>query len=92
LVGDGTYLTVGEAVTRLTSEPHPVPVAEQTLRRMVDRGEVTTVRIGLRRDRRLLATAVDALKERMWAEAHPPANDSGPALEEQGQADEQVGE
>lgn len=72
LVGEGTYLTVGEAVARLTAEPHPVPMSDQTLRRMAERGEVPTIRIGVRRDRRFLATVIAELNERMWAEAHPP--------------------
>jgi hypothetical protein len=76
LVGDGTYLTVGEAVRRLNSEPHPVPIGDQTLRRMAGRGEPRMLRIGLRRDRRFLTTEIDALKERLWAEAHPsPGSD-----------------
>ena len=78
MVGDGTWLTLGEAHERLKSEPHPVPMSYQTLRRMVDRGELPTTRIGSRRDRRVTAKAVDELKERMWAEAHPPTNEPAP--------------
>src|SRR6266700_909151 len=62
LVGDGTYLTIGEAVQRLNAEPHPVPIGDQTLRRMVERGLMPAMRIGIRRDRRLPAAAVDELK------------------------------
>lgn len=71
MVGEGKYLTVGEAVERLTSEPHPVPMSDQTLRRMAERGEVPTIRIGTRRDRRFPVEAIDTLKAQMWAEAHP---------------------
>jgi excisionase family DNA binding protein len=79
VIGEGAYLTVGEAVERLNAEPRPVPIKGQTLRRMAERGEVPTIRIGLRRDRRFPAAAVEALKERLWAEAHPDEPGSPPA-------------
>ena len=65
------YLTVSEAVERLNAEPHPVPIKQQTLRRMAERNEVPTIRVGLRRDRRFPVAAIDALKARLWAEANP---------------------
>lgn len=73
-MSDARYLTVGQAVARLNAEPHPVPIKDQTLRRMAERGEVPTIRVGLRRDRRFLASVIEGLKERLWREANPPTD------------------
>lgn len=92
LVGDGTYLTLGEAVRRLKSEPHPVPIGEQTLRRQATQYGLRMIRIGIRRDRRFLASEIDALKERMWAEANPePAGAEPTAAESEPTGSESTG-
>ena len=63
MVGDGTYLTLGEAAEILAPF-----VSEATVRRMVDRGELRAVRIGPRRDRRVLAEDVRAHRAALEAE------------------------
>lgn len=74
---DGQWLTLGEAVARLKGEPKPVPISYSTLRRMAERGEIPTMRIGSRRDRRVPSAAVDELKARLWAEAYPTEDSEG---------------
>ena len=85
LVGDGTWLTLGEAVTRLKAAPKPVPISYSTLRRMAESGEIPTTRVGRRRDRWVPAKAIDALKAEKWAEGHPEEgqDEAGPGPEEE---------
>jgi len=70
VVGDGTYLTVGETVTALSGL-----MSEDTVRRMADRGEIRSIRMGARGDRRLVAADVYKLRDDMQAQISPPPVD-----------------
>ena len=71
MVGDGTYMTVGEAVAELAGL-----VSEDTVRRMADRGDFRSLRFGARQDRRSLAE--DVRKYRDELQAQIASNNEGP--------------
>jgi len=79
VVGDGTWLTVGEAVQQMW----PVKVSDQTIRRLADRGRLRSMRLPTdRRDRHILADDVARLREEMLTEAYgPPGPERDKALE-----------
>lgn len=72
MVGDGTYLSVGEATAALSGL-----MSEDTVRRMADRGELRSIRLRVRGDRRIVAEDVYKLRDELQAQiATPPASDT----------------
>lgn len=83
MVGDGTWLSIGEAVTRLTHLGYD----EQRVRRLADAGKIRTMRPPAAgrgaSHRRLLAEDVERVRAEIEAQIvggpDSPGDDEGPA-------------
>lgn len=77
MVGDGTWLTVGETVVRLEGL-----VSEQMVRRWCDDGTLESTRLpGARGDRRIKASSADALLRKLKAGPAPDQQSTEDALD-----------